>query len=80
MPDDMKKNRDRLQIPGDWIGRDQHLHKLARATGFLTVNRLMSHIAYEISHCKCPATFYRAMARVSEISQRSKRDRSRRHF
>lgn len=65
-----RANRDRLEIPGDWAGRDRHLSKLARLTGFQTVNRLMTHVAYEVSYCKSPAVFYRALAQFFEMSRK----------
>lgn len=70
-------NRERLEIPGDWHGRDRALDRLAKATGFLTVNRLLTHVAYEVAHCKSPAIFYRALAQFVEMS-RKKTQRTRR--
>lgn len=64
--------RQRLEIPGDWHGRDRALDKLAEATGFKTVNRLLSHVAYEISSCKTPAVFYRALAQFHEMTRKRK--------
>lgn len=64
-----------IEIPGDWTGRDKRLHALAQKTGFQTVNRLLTHLAYEASHCKDPATFYRACAQFAEHAQRKKTSR-----
>lgn len=66
-------SRERLEIPGDWAGRDRALEKLAKATGFQTINRLMAHVAYEVAHCKSPAVFYRALAQFFEMSRKKSR-------
>ena len=53
-------SRDAIEIPGDWQMRDRHLYALAKKTGFKTVNRLLAHVAYELSAVRTPADFYRA--------------------
>lgn len=63
-------NRERIEIPGDWKGADKRLYALAKATGFQTVNRLMSHVRYEVSYAKSPAVFYRALAQFAEMSRK----------
>jgi hypothetical protein len=68
-----KAQRERLEIPGDWIGRDRALLKLAQQTGFLTINRLLTHVAYEVAYCKSPAVFYRALAQFFEMSRKRSR-------
>lgn len=59
-------SRERIEIPGDWQGRDRHLWKLAQQTGFQTISKLLAHFAYELSHAKDPAQFYRACGQFYE--------------
>lgn len=73
---DTRRHRDRVTIEGDWAGRDRALAKLAKETGFLTIPRLLTHVAYEVSSCKSPAVFYRALAQFFEMSRkRAKRSK-----
>lgn len=69
------KKETNIEIPGDWIARDRHLQKLATATGFRTVNKLLTHVAYEVAACKTPANFYRALSQFFETANRKKSNR-----
>lgn len=62
----MPKRRPGIEIPCDWKGRDRHLEKLAQATGFKTVNRLLTFVAYEVSHCRTPGQLYKALSSFYE--------------
>ncbi len=64
----MPKRRPGIEIPADWAGRDRHLWRLAKATGFRTENRLLAFVAYEVAHCKTPAVFYRALSAFHEYA------------
>ena len=57
-----KNDRERIELPGDWQHYDRHLYKLAQETGFGTVNRLLRHVANELSGIRTPADFYLACA------------------
>lgn len=67
-------SRERIEIPGHWQRRDRHLHAIAKATGFQTVNRLLEHVAWEVASIRgkknLPARFYRALCQFHEESQR----------
>lgn len=67
-------NRERIEIPGDWQRHDRHLEKLARETGFGTVNRLLRHVANELSALRTPAQFYRACGHLHGDTLRRKND------
>ncbi len=69
----MPKRRPGIEIPGDWIERDRHLDRLARATGYRTINRLLAFVAYEISHCRTPGQFYRALSQFYEYAHKKKK-------
>jgi hypothetical protein len=60
--------RDRIRIPGDWRGRDRHLEALARKTGHGTLGCLASFVLYEVSRCKTPAQFYRAVSKFHDAA------------
>jgi hypothetical protein len=62
--------RQRLEIPGDWHGRDRFLYALVKKTGFLSVNQLLTHVAYEMRVIKTPAKFYRALAQFHEVARK----------
>ncbi len=55
----MSKNG--IEIPGD-AKRDKRLEALVKKTGFGTVNRLLTHVANELSRCGSAAEFYRVLA------------------
>lgn len=67
------KRETSIEIPGDWQRRDRHLTKLAAVTGFQTVNRLLSHMAYEISHCRTPSQLYRGLSSFYESARRNRK-------
>lgn len=66
----MPSNRERIRIPGDWVGRDRRLSSLAAKTGFRSVNALLAFVAYEVAHCKTPAQLYRAISVFHDTARR----------
>lgn len=62
--------RSRIVIREDWLGRDRALARLAKATGFQTVNQLASHVLYELAYIKTPRKLYRALSQFVEEARR----------
>jgi len=70
-------SRQRIEIPGDWQKHDRHLYRLAQETGFGTVNRLLRHVANELSGCRTPAQFYTACATLHDAAEKHRQEAER---
>jgi hypothetical protein len=69
------KRRDRIEIAGDWHGRDRFLESLRRACGYRSIGAMLQHAAHEIARCKTPAEFYRALSGFDQIGTRKRKPR-----
>lgn len=47
--------------------RDAALERLAAKTGFLSANRLLAFVAFEVARVKSPGALYHGLAKFSDV-------------